>query len=208
MEDQKTNVDKAIPSHTNALSWPLADNLSLDQEKIKSILNKLSLLWIKKILVVDDTPANISMAKQYFDNIPLPIDYAFNTSEAIQKIKENYQEDKYDLILTDLDMENKQSGFDIVREWFAHQSDTFIVTGMNYDKSHTEAHWPTTQVLWLKFSIKSKKDENWTWEKVLSAVVNHIWSEGKKMHDSLSRYNNHIWKTNYELADTYISSIK
>ncbi len=208
MENQKNDSDKATPSHTNSLSWPLADNLSLDQEKIKSILDKLSILWIKKILIVDDTPANISMAKRYLDNISLHIDYASNAAEAIEQIKNNYLEWKYDLILTDLDMETKKSGFDIVREWVAHQADTFVVTWMNYDKSHTEAHWPTTQVLWLNFSVKSKKDENWTRENVLIAVVDHIWSRGKHLHDALSRYNSHIWKPNYEVADTYISSVK
>jgi len=197
-----------IPTHDDTVSWSLANNLSLDQEKLKSVLDKLSNLWIKKILIVDDTSANISMAKQYFDNIPLYIDYASSASDATQKIKSAYEDRKYDLILTDLEMESKESGFEVSREWFGHQADTFVVTWINYDRSHDESHGPTTYVLWLKFSIKSKKDEEWTWENILEAVVDHIWWTGKRLHDSLSRSYKFTWKPSYELANTYISWIK
>ena len=208
MEEIKKNLETVPSDWDDSLSWSLANNLSIDQNKIKSVLNKLSVLWIKKILIVDDTPANISMAKDYFDNIPLQIDYAYNAQDATQKIKDEYESWKYDLILTDLEMESKESGFNVAREWFAHQADTFVVTWANYDRSHDEAHWPTTQILWLNFSVKSKKNEVWTREAILDAVVDHIWWKGISLHNSLSRYHKHVWKSDYQLADIYISSIK
>ena len=201
------NLSDNILSDHNTASWPLFNNLSLAQEKIKLILDKLSNLWIKKILIVDDTSENISMGKQYFDNIPLQIDYASNANDAIQKIQNAYVKSKYDLILTDLEMETSKSWFDVAREWFAHQADTFIVTGINYNRSHNDAHGPNTNILWLTFSVKSKKNEEWTRESLFDAVIDHLWWKWKHLHNSLSRYNKFVWKPSYELADTYISWI-
>lgn len=208
INQQKDLIGSVVSSNDDSISSSLANNLSLDQVKLNSVLEKLSNLWIKKILIVDDTPANISMAKKYLDNFPLHIDYATNASDAVQKIKDEYKKEKYDLILTDLEMEIEESGFDVAREWFGHQWDTFVVTWINYDRSHDAPHWPTTHVLWLDFSIKSKKNENWTWENVLDAVVNHIWWKGKSLHASLARFHKYVWMPNYELANVYISSIK
>lgn len=161
-----------------------------------SIDEKLSDMEIKKVLIVDDKTENINAAKQYFKSIPAKTEYATNSDEAIKKIKESYDaEAKYDLVITDLKMETKTAGIDVVKEAILNGTYATIATGANYDKSENDPHGPTTTIRPSGDSIRSKKDKPETWtfalEKSLDHIANYKTSPEAK---ALQRYEKYVGK--------------
>jgi len=140
-----------------------------------SIEEKLSELEIKKILVVDDREENLDAAKQYFQTINLHVEYATNAKDAIDKMKAAYEkEEKYDFILSDLEMETKTAGLDVVKEALEQRSYVTIASGVNYDKSDTDQHGPNTTIRPTGTSIKGKKEKPEVWKFALEESLNYI----------------------------------
>ncbi|GIU68896.1 MAG: hypothetical protein KatS3mg002_0132 [Candidatus Woesearchaeota archaeon] len=121
---------------------------------------KLTDLEIKRILVVDDRIENVLAAKQAFSKYSLAsIDYAASASEAVTMMETAFKEGKkYDLVISDMEMETKTSGLDVVKQAIVQLSYATIATGINYDRSKHEAHGATTTILPTGSSIKGKKE--------------------------------------------------
>ena len=141
-----------------------------------SIDQKLSELEIKRILVVDDIVENVLAAKQAFAKYTnASIEYAASAKKAIEKIKlASEQGQKYDLVISDLEMETKTAGLDVVKEAILKKSYATIATGANYDRSETDGHGPTTTIRPSGASIKSKKDKPEVWDFVMEKSLDYI----------------------------------
>lgn len=164
-----------------------------EKEKIKKSLEQFE---IKKILVVDDTEENIVAAKECLKELSdyLGVDYAKNTKEAKELLKKG----EYDYVITDLKMEEKYSGLEVVKEAIRNYILPLIVTGYTTHEKKPDGHdhltlWP---LCWDKNKgieeyidnepRRCRKDQPEAWKKVLLYSLEFIdcW---KKSIDSLRR---------------------
>ncbi len=179
------------PKSRDLTTWPLFDALTLS-----SIQEALSQLWIKKILVADDSPVHLVMATTYLRTLPIKVSYCSSAQEAIDLIHSSYADEKYDLILTDMNMEDADSWTKVSVEWFSHQASSFVVTWRNYDDV-SGWHGPSTAILWIwawPVSVPWKKDDPLVRESILDAVAKHLAWPWLALHQSLQRYYSHIRK--------------
>lgn len=162
-----------------------------------SIDQKVKDFKIKKILIVDDTQENIEGAKQYFKTLPVETHYALSGKEAIKEIKEAHDKGKkYDLVVTDLEMETKDAGIGVVRKALETLAYTTIVTGRNYDKSDTASHGPNTMIIPTRKSINGRKNKPEIWEFALRESLEYATSEKiQNIYKSAKKYNKFIGKT-------------
>lgn len=155
-----------------------------------SIEQKLSEFEIENILVVDDALDNIIAAKKYFESLPINTDYASSALDAKNNIKQSVlNKSKYDLVITDLEMETPDAGLEVVRESLAITAYVTIATGKNYHMSESHAHGPNTTVLPINESVKGKKDDARVWEEVLRYSMEHVSSDSiQNIYKSEIRY--------------------
>jgi CheY-like chemotaxis protein len=171
-----------------------------------TIDQKLKDLEIKKVLIVDDTELNIDAAKKYFSRYDgITFDYASSAEHAKKMIQDNYSTQKYDLVMTDMQMEKAKSGLDVVRESFKYQTIAAIVTGKNYDRSENESHGANTQLYIMdqNSSIKGKKEKPEVWEYLFGKVVDFLYTKPPVIA-SLKRYHEHVGKPSDEVAEMAI----
>lgn len=149
-----------------------------------SIDEKLDDLKISKILLVDDTPENISAAKKYFANQGVDVHYESSAQSAIDQLRT----DSYDFILTDLEMETETSGYDVIAEGLRQYTNGVIVTGRNYDRSDGAAHGPDTQILPIKQSVKVRKNDSRVWEQLFEKSLEYMTdNDQRRLQDSMNR---------------------
>lgn len=138
-----------------------------------NIKEKIKEHGIKRILIVDDTQENLEGAKTYFENIEdICVDYSKSSKEAIQKIRDNTN--KYDLIITDMEMETKESGYEVLREGILNYAFGIIATGLNYDSSTNNRHGPSTTLIPFKKIVRGKKTQPEVWQKSLEHAINYL----------------------------------
>ena len=170
------------------------------------IEKKLKELEINKLLVVDDKEENLSSAKEYFGSLPIEVDYCSSEKSAKEHIVKSATSNKsYDFIMTDLEMENKNSGLEVIREGLYNFMVGVIVTGKNYNRSFDDHHGPATHILPSSmidnhFSIPGKKDDPEVWKKSFAFALNYYENE-KRLRDSLSRFKQYHKNASDELKD-------
>lgn len=153
-----------------------------------NIEDKIKLNGIKRILVVDDTSENLETAKKYFSSLEIEVDYASSAREAKEKISESFNSGKkYSLVITDLEMEEKNSGIEVGKCAYNHLIIPFIATGRNYDVSDDPAHGPNTHVLPLNLTIRGRKNREEIWEKMFEGSLDYLKKEGKALLNSLKK---------------------
>lgn len=155
------------------------------------IKERLKILKINKMLVVDDTQVNIDAAREYFDSLKISIDYSISQKEACEKLKEGYESNKiFDLTLTDMEMEEKKSGLVVVKAALNHGTFPFIVTGANYEKSDNDPHGPNTYIIPVndKSSINGRKSKSDVWESVLELCIDSLLGENQYIYRSFKRW--------------------
>jgi len=158
-----------------------------------TIEQKLEELRIKRVLVVDDTAANIEAAKAEFAKYSGAVifDYASSAADAKKKIVSQ----KYDLVMTDLEMESKDSGLEVVSEASKTAAYVTVVTGANYDRLDSDAHGPNTSVLPADKSMKGKKDKSEVWAFALEESLGWIESgDIQAIYRSAKRYEKFVGK--------------
>jgi len=158
-----------------------------------TIEQKLEELRIKRVLVVDDTATNIEAAKAEFAKYSGAVifDYASSAADAKKKMASQ----KYDLVMTDLEMESKDSGLEIVCEALKTTAYVTVVTGANYDRSASDAHGPNTTVLPADKSMKGKKDKPEIWAFALEESLGWIESGATQtIYRSARRYEKFMGK--------------
>jgi len=160
-----------------------------------SLEQKLNENEIKKILIVDDTQANIEAAKQYFEQVEklgVKVEYASNAKEAKEKIKSAYEaKEKYSMVLSDLTMEEPKSGLEVVSEAYRHFGRGFIVTGYNYDNPG-HGHGPLTSVYPMRgcgSTIRGKKEDSAVWGAAFEYALEYLEApHSKALTESMQRY--------------------
>lgn len=134
-------------------------------------------LEIKRILIVDDTKENIDAAKECFSKYKeVNFDYATSAKEAKEKIVSAYKNQKYDVVMTDMQMEQKDSGLEVVKESFKHQTIAAIITGQNYENLENNHHGPNTrmQIMDTTTSVIGKKEKPEVWEYLFEKVIDYL----------------------------------
>lgn len=168
-----------------------------------SLEEKLAKAGIKKILVVDDKMENLGAAKEYFESLErygIKTDYASSAEQAKEKIQQAYKDkEKYSVIISDLVMEEPDSGLQVIREGFKHQTYGFIATGRNHGH-----HGPFTYILPVDYNVNGGKEKPEVWQKVFEKVLEHLAEEAKPVIAALERYYKHVGMPSDSLADTAI----
>ena len=169
------------------------------------IKQKMKELGLERIMVVDDTAENLQGAREYFKNMEsVLVDYASSQRDAVKMLQN--QKNKYDLLLTDLEMETKDSGYEVIHEGIINNVFGVIATGFNYNPEGHDRHGPTTTFMPLKDSIKGKKTEPWVWEKALKHAIIYMNKFGLKKALDENRANNK--KAPKKYADIVVSLYK
>ncbi len=160
------------------------------------IKEKLKSMGIKKILVTDDTLENLQAAKQYFNSLDIKTQYASSSQESIKMIQEAYVENhKYDLVLTDLEMETKNSGIGVVKKALETIAYATLITGRNYNAPDNASHGPNTMVLPIGESMNGRKSMSDIWEFALEKSLEYVSSEEIQLiYKSAKRYLKFIGK--------------
>lgn len=176
------------------------------KKKTKMALeDKLTELEIDRILIVDDSKENIEAAKKCFSKYNgIKVDYAYGEWMAKEMIKMEYPNDKYDLVLTDMQMEDKTSGLEVTKAAFSHQGIAGIVTGANYDAPMDAPHGPNTQLYLLSYnnSVKGKKNSPEIWNELFEKSVEYLSSNGKHLINSMKRYNKFVGKPSEKIGES------
>ena len=170
---------------------------------------RLKKAGIEKILVVDDSEENISAAKTYFDeHLKGMVSYAHSEAEAIQEIQEQYQEKKYDLVLSDMQMEEKSSGKKVVFEASKHKAYSIILTAKDAFSHGGKSYDESTTIIGpcIEDHVRTKKSDTRTWPIVTEKVLRHLESKGKATHDAIKRHEKYVGKPSQEIAELMMMS--
>jgi CheY-like chemotaxis protein len=163
---------------------------------------KLERLGVKNILVADDLSENITAAKDAFSRYSkLHVDYVSSASDAKKKIAESFAESKYDLILSDMNMESHSSGFEVMTEAMKYHTLTAIVTGIVAGGTGNHAHGPQTKIMIAGYEkiLEGNKSESRIWSEAFEGVINYLSGGGSSLYKSMQRYHKHINKPSEEL---------
>jgi CheY-like chemotaxis protein len=167
---------------------------------------KLKEVEIKKILIVDDTAANIEAAKEYFkqvEKLGVKVEYASSAKEAKERIQAAYwAKDKYSIVISDLSMEEPKSGLEVAREAFKHLGFGFIATGLNYDRSEHDHHGPSTRLMPMESQyIAGKKDKPEVWQQAFEKAIDYLTEgSGRATFAAMRRYDKYIGAPSDEVA--------
>jgi len=164
-----------------------------------TIEDKLCNIGIKKILIVDDNYTQA--AKEYFKNYSkINIDYATSGSDSIAMIQRAYTIQKYDLILSDMEMEKRDSGIEVSLEAFKHHGFCLIVTGREVTG---HGHGPATRIIGPGYdkTVSGAKALSDTWSNIAGEVTTYLSTDGKLFFDSIQRYHKYVGKPSDELKD-------
>lgn len=162
------------------------------------IEKRLRELEIKRVLIADDLVENLRAAKEYVSGLGIKAGFAGSGKEAKEMIEKAYESgEKYDLVLSDLEMEEEESGLEVLEEGYRSLAIGFIVTGRNYDR--TDHHGPYTRIEPGLGSVMGKKEKPEVWEAILGKVTEYLAGEGRPLLASLRRYDEYVGRP---LVDT------
>ena len=133
---------------------------------------------IERLLIADDTPENLDAAKKYFSTINLKTDYAKSEEEAKEMIISQFETgEKYDFVITDLEMEDRISGCNVLSQAYKYGAEGTIATGRDYHKPDSAGHGPYTSVYSIRskpaesLTVKAKKTKPEVWKKILDGSL-------------------------------------
>ena len=170
-----------------------------------NIKQKIKEHGLERILVVDDTIENLQGAREYFENMDeVLVDYASSQAEAIKMLQN--QGNKYDLLLTDLEMETKESGYEVIREGIINNVFGIIATGFNYNPRPNDRHGPRTTFIPSKDFVQGKKTKPMVWEKALEHAIKYMDEFGLKKALDENKANDK--KADKKYADIVLSLYK
>ncbi len=135
-----------------------------------------------KIIVVDDTYANISAAEQAANNLDIK-DKAvfFNNEKSVIEYLSNFsilnKDSPYSFVITDLEMEDKFSGLYVVEKNAELCCYSVIATGKNLNRSLNAQHGPYVSLIPLNIPhVNGLKNNSETWKRIYSNVLSHLFN--------------------------------
>lgn len=169
--------------------------MTLDETLYKD--QTLSAIGIRKMLVVDDRADHIEAAKEYFKDYKLvQIHYASSAESAKEKIQIAYSsQQKYDFVLSDMQMEEKKSGQKVIEEAYKTLAPCLIITsrgafshgGRDFDEG-TTIIGPHS----YKEEISTPKSQPETWKRATETSIRYLTVEGYHLYEALKRYDKHV----------------
>lgn len=181
-----------------------------------SIKQLIEDLQIRKILVVDDSKENIDAAKKYFENeivkYGVSFTYVLSGEVAKDEIKKEFDAGKkVDFVMTDLQMETKNAGCDVLIEAYRYDAEGVVVTGRNYQNPNDHDHGPTTYIKSIhpcfeNLSVAGRKSKPEVWKQCFEKSL--ILVSESPIHDAIERYGKFVSKKNVTGKDDVIHMIK
>lgn len=160
-----------------------------------------------KILIADDLPVNIAAAKEAAAKLAgeHTILYAASAEEAIRAINTAFEAgDFFDLVITDLKMEELESGLDVVETAFFCLTTSYVVTGQD-PTTGSHGHGATTTVRPMNVAITGKKREVNVWDQIFQIVFSdHSQNHTRMALDRYRRFGKRI--TDQNSVEAYLSS--
>ena len=151
-----------------------------------------------KVLVVDDRKENIEAAKIAFSDLNLNVVYASSAKEAMGIIEEKAF---FDLVISDLEMEEKESGKDVVKRGWEYLTPSFIATGRKYESERTDNHGADTFIPKIGIVI-GKKNNPMVWRNIYKKIVDHIDGKSfKEIRESLDNYRKFVEKPSAQIGE-------
>jgi CheY-like chemotaxis protein len=167
-----------------------------------NIEQKIKNLEINRMLVADDLSENITAAKDAFSRYSkLHVDYVSSASDAKKKIAESFADSKYDLILSDMNMESHSSGFEVMTEAMKYHTLTAIVTGIAAGGEGNHAHGPQTKIIIAGYEkvLEGNKSESRIWSEAFENVIDYLSGGGSSLYKSMQRYHKYVNKPSEDL---------
>lgn len=170
---------------------------------------KLSEMGIKKILVADDRLEHIEAAKAYFGQFTqVQVDYAYSEIIAKAMIHDEYTHKKYDLVISDMQMEEITSGRKVVAEASKHQALGIVVTYRGAG-SHGAKVWGegTTMIApHIQKEISFPKRDPEAWKTITQETVEYLQGKGQSTFDALKRIAKYVGKPSDTLSELMMHS--
>jgi len=152
-----------------------------------------------KILIVDDKLENINAAKVAVAKIGLSnATYASSAKEAMEMIVTTYEINKafFNLVISDLEMEEKESGMRVMIKSSEYLALTFIVT-----ERDGEGHGMNTRIEPIRGSIRGKKNNPTVWQEIFQIIEKACTEEPyKQILESLQGYQKFVTRPSSEIG--------
>ena len=169
-----------------------------------SIDEKIKELGFKKILIADDTKENLDAAKKYFENEVVKYGVSFiycSSGEAARnEIKKEFDTGKkVDFVMTDLQMETKNAGCDVLIEAYKYGAEGVVITGRNYQNPDDHGHGPITYIKSIypdfeNLNAKGRKSKYEVWKQCFEKSL--ILVSESPIHAAIERYGKFVSKQN------------
>lgn len=162
----------------------------------------MSEIQIKRVLVVDDSPENLEAARKFFKSVEgVEVIFFTDSQKAKEAISDAYhRQEKYDLVITDLEMETEFAGMSVARTAVEHQVMPFIVTG----KAGSGSHGPSISVEPARVSVSGLKSDVVVWEKIWQVILDYLSRDGRAIYLSLARYYEYIGKSSQSISELFL----
>jgi CheY-like chemotaxis protein len=154
-----------------------------------------------KILIVDDKKENITAAKVAAEKFGLcDVTYASSAKEVMEIIVTVYETEKtfFDLVISDLEMEEEESGMMVMIKSDEYLALAIIVTGR---EKGGHGHGPSTKIQPTGRVVDGRKDDCCVWEKVFHEIEKTCTEEPyKQILESLQSYKKFVTRPSSEIG--------
>ena len=133
---------------------------------MEKLSEQLQNIKFDRIVIVDDTPADIDAAKKAAENLPgIKFIFCQSAAEVLSLILEDA--DSIDLIITDLDMEESQSGLEVVETGFNNNIFVVVASGGFQHRDMSQVRLASG----IESQVEGDKSESDTWVSIFNAIV-------------------------------------
>ncbi len=150
------------------------------EDKIEQLMNELE---IKSVLIADDSSENLLAAKtdlQYLEQKGISIDYVSSEKEAIKRINEK----EYNLVITDKQMEEKDSGIRVALEAEARLVD-YVAIATSFVHGGYKTELISLELDPFPKTVDFSKDKEGGWKKILERLLTAYKKNKETGHSSI-----------------------
>lgn len=159
-----------------------------------------------KFLIVDNKAANISAAQIAIASLGShDVIYATGAKEAIGIIERTYEKDAifFDIVITDLEMEERESGLNVFAKSAEYLAFPLIATGR---AKGGQNHGPSVRIEPIGEVVYGEKSEPYVWQQILQKIESSFAvPQGKVTWESLKNYKYFVGKPSKDIAELFLT---
>lgn len=203
---KKREQDRIIKiANTVGAELMILITLKLFLENNKIFITKIG-DYIMKFLIVDDEAENISAIQIAIALLGShDVIYATGAKEAIGIIEHTYKKDTifFDIVITDLEMEERESGLNVFAKSAEYLAFPFIVTGRTKGGQN---HGPSVRIEPIGEVISGKKSEPHVWQHILQKIESFFATPpNDATWESLKNYRDFVAKPSKDIAELFLT---